>query len=774
MTTRRGLFWSEMVLLLAVTWSLAVAEEKTWYATVVSLLCAVAGGWTLTGRKPLLSGRSSAVLIVAGFLFMIADYVWFGALPVITLSHFMILFCVCKLLAERSLRDDGQFLLLCLFMLVVSAVTSGNMLFPVTLFLYLTVGVYAWSRFYLLWLEHESGRHTKRLVAQKTDTQSVPWARHLFYGAVALSATNSLIIGTALFIICPRVGAGAFFGQAESSLSGRSVGGFSPTVDFEHRESIQESEQPVMRVQIKIDDQGSGPVDESLLYFRGSVLNQYGLVFSRYGTNLKWRWESRRLCGVQNFRLLASPEYGQGVGLLPDIEPTPSAPFRTITQYYWMQPNLNQLLFTCYPPLWIGSNDFDKLRKWIDGQELQVENMPTKGVRYVVRSAWPSELPAKVLHALEEERSINPREFVTLPDPPLPRQKEIMALIGQEIGDPDSFRRPEQMELFARRIEAFLRSELFSYTLDPPLLKADEEPIGKFLLDTRRGHCEYFASAMVLMCQFSGLTARLVTGYRGGDFNPIGNFYLVRAKHAHSWVEVYIPGKDWVIFDPTPGLDRLQRGKTKWLPVFDNLFDYLQFCWVTEVMSFDAQSRANIFRRCREWLLRPTLNQQTVVGAIAAFVKELFGGTLPLSRRERAIYWVFALLAVAGTVMVGYALALIGQWAVPRLRRLLQSRAVRDSLVMEVEFYRRFCHLLHDLGLTRRDEQTPAEFAAELAEHYADFSEAPDLVRAYYEVAYGRRSLSTERQTRIHTFLRRLKRLKRNRFLTTPSANISA
>ncbi len=773
MTARRGLFWSEMVLLLVIVWSLAIAEQKVWYAVAVSLLSIMAAWRTVAGRRPLLSGRSSATMIVVGFLFMIADYLWLGAFPVITLSHFMILFCVCKLLAERSLRDDGQYLLLCMFMLIISAVTSGNMLFPVTLFVYLTVGIYALSRFYLLWLEQEIRRQVEALGPPEAGPRDFQVPRPRFYGVVALSATASLAIGIVLFVVCPRVGAGTLFGEAESTTSGRSVSGFSPTVDFEQRESIRESEQPVMRVQIRIDDQDSGPVDESFLYFRGSVLNQYGLVRSRDLRSSRWRWESRRISGLQNFRLTSASGFGQGAWLLPDIEYESATPFRTITQQYWVQPNPNQILFHCYPPLWVGSGDFNKLRKWIDGQELQVESMPNKGSRYVVISAWPSELPGDIRKALNDERSMDPREFPTPTDPALPRQKEIMTLIEEEIGTPDSSWYPDQMEHFARRIETYLRSERFTYTLDPPPLQGDEEPIGRFLLSTRSGHCEYFASAMVLMCQFSGLTARLVSGYRGGEFNPLGNFYLVRARDAHSWVEVYIPGKDWMIFDPTPGREFVRQDARKWLPAFGSLYDYIQFRWVTEVMSFDSQTQILLFRHCKEWLLRPTLNQQTLVGAVASFAKELFGGTLPLSRRERVIYWVFALLTVAGAVMVGYALTLIGRWAIPRLKLALQPRTARDSMVLEVDFYRRFCHRLHDLGLSRRAEQTPAEFAMELAARFAELDDAPDLVRAYYEVAYGRRSLSVERRTRIQAFLRQLKRLDRERLRAMETAGLS-
>jgi transglutaminase-like putative cysteine protease len=79
-----------------------------------------------------------------------------------------------------------------------------------------------------------------------------------------------------------------------------------------------------------------------------------------------------------------------------------------------------------------------------------------------------------------------------------------------------------------------------------------EDPIVEFLTTQREGHCEYFASAMVLLARSMGIPARVVGGYRVTEHNPVGDYYVVRERNAHAWVEAWVPGRGWQTYDPTP------------------------------------------------------------------------------------------------------------------------------------------------------------------------------------------------------------------------------
>jgi transglutaminase-like putative cysteine protease len=103
------------------------------------------------------------------------------------------------------------------------------------------------------------------------------------------------------------------------------------------------------------------------------------------------------------------------------------------------------------------------------------------------------------------------------------------------------------------------RNENFVYTLSPPLL--GEHAVDEFLFDTRRGFCEHYASAFTVLMRAAGIPARGVTGYPGGQINPVSDDLLIRQADAHAWTEIWISGTGWIRVDPTaPSLRRGWNG----------------------------------------------------------------------------------------------------------------------------------------------------------------------------------------------------------------------
>ena len=107
---------------------------------------------------------------------------------------------------------------------------------------------------------------------------------------------------------------------------------------------------------------------------------------------------------------------------------------------------------------------------------------------------------------------------------------------------------PDDARLHPRRARHGSHDEPFVYTLAPPLVERD--PVDVFLFDTRRGFCEHYASAFVVLLRAAGIPARVVTGYQGGEMNPRGGYMIVRQSDAHAWAEALIDG-EWQRFDPT-------------------------------------------------------------------------------------------------------------------------------------------------------------------------------------------------------------------------------
>jgi hypothetical protein len=99
-------------------------------------------------------------------------------------------------------------------------------------------------------------------------------------------------------------------------------------------------------------------------------------------------------------------------------------------------------------------------------------------------------------------------------------------------------------------IEVHLQNE-FDYSLSFEG-KRGRDPVIDFLTRRKSGHCEYFASAMALLGRSLGIPTRVVGGYRVKERNPIGDYHVVRERHAHAWVESWSPGTGWRTFEPTP------------------------------------------------------------------------------------------------------------------------------------------------------------------------------------------------------------------------------
>ena len=92
----------------------------------------------------------------------------------------------------------------------------------------------------------------------------------------------------------------------------------------------------------------------------------------------------------------------------------------------------------------------------------------------------------------------------------------------------------------------------FTYSLDNPSVPSNIDAVD-WLLQTHKGYCTYYASAMSIMARQLGIPTRVVSGFSYGHFDAHRNVWVVQGDDAHSWVQAYLPTYGWVSFDPTPG-----------------------------------------------------------------------------------------------------------------------------------------------------------------------------------------------------------------------------
>lgn len=122
-------------------------------------------------------------------------------------------------------------------------------------------------------------------------------------------------------------------------------------------------------------------------------------------------------------------------------------------------------------------------------------------------------------------------------------------------------------------IERYLK-ETYPYTLDTLFELPAGNRVDYFLFERKEGHCEYFASAMVMLLRAIGIPARLATGYVADRYNPLTGYFEVRRLDAHAWVEAYINGVGWTTFEPTPSFEPPQGSRRNMAALA--LIDYLK------------------------------------------------------------------------------------------------------------------------------------------------------------------------------------------------------
>ncbi|MEZ5499320.1 MAG: DUF3488 and transglutaminase-like domain-containing protein [Steroidobacteraceae bacterium] len=201
-------------------------------------------------------------------------------------------------------------------------------------------------------------------------------------------------------------------------------------------------------------------------------------------------------------------------------------------------------------------------------------------------------------------RSLGRRFFTALPAGRNPRTLELARRMRREAGSDLAFS-DAVLSLFA--------STGFEYSLTPPRL--DYNSVDDFLFNSRRGFCGHFASAYVSMMRAAGVPARVVTGYLGGEWNPIGRHFTIRQSDAHAWAEIWLDARGWTRVDPTAVVapERLTRGASEllsdsgsftqrlvlastWLRGLRRQWDAANAWWTQRIIEFNSSSQRSLLQ----------------------------------------------------------------------------------------------------------------------------------------------------------------------------------
>lgn len=253
----------------------------------------------------------------------------------------------------------------------------------------------------------------------------------------------------------------------------------------------------------------------------------------------------------------------------------------------------------------------------------------------------------------------------------------------------------------------------FEYTLEPPKLGAD--PVDEFLFGSKKGFCEHYAGSFVFVLRAAGIPARVVTGYQGGEINPITRQLVVRQAEAHAWSEVWLDGIGWARADPTFAVSplRINRGMTEALGpigVFNTLMDADRFGFLKQMaFSWDA-----VNNQWNQWVIGFNQDRQS-------YAMELFFGLKEVDWRD------LARALLIGVFITGSLAALFLVW---------QSYRTRKSPV--VMAYERFCAKLARSGLPRAPHEGPQDYLTRIMrERPALGDDATAITEAYVALRYA-------------------------------------
>jgi len=590
--------------------------------------------------------------------------------------HFLIFVTLVRFYSAVSDRDATFLAMLSFAGILAAAVLTVDTTFLVFFFVFLLFGV---ATFVGMELRRGAvGAVTPAPNLQPERDRRL--TRALSFAALTV-ALGAIVLGSGLFFFFPRFNAG-YLGHA--SFSPSLMTGFSENVELGQIGEIKKNSAVVMRVQT------GKPVGYERLRWRGVALTTFD--------GKRWTSPERR-----SQTLSPSPD---GWIYMADPVQKTNALGPGILYTVYLEPLATDAIFVPGKVVSLQGNftgedgsSFSAMRRsyiFRDSTDTLLNPFHNYGaLRYAGFSRLPPLNAAKLRAAPTNYSPDITDVYLQLPAQLDARIPEFALQIVKDAQTPFDK---------ALVMESYLRSR-FAYTLNLTG-KPGDDPLAHFLFETRAGHCEYFASAMAIMLRTLGIPAREVNGFLPGEYNDLGGDYIVRASDAHSWVEVYFPGNEWQVFDPTPAAP---ENAGNFLTRLGQYADWLQITWSEWVIGYDFAHQLvlaqNLQRTSRSW---------------SDTARDWLRKKQRASRRWMASWQFqhgtegFLLPVFLVALLVALRFNLIAE-LIRRVRLFLQLRGARSwqtNPQLASRLYSELLRILARRGLLRVESQTPFEFAA--------------------------------------------------------------
>ena len=655
-----------------------------------------------------LSQEAWNVLLIAVFFVFVIDLLWISRDLLHALVHFLVLLMVIKLF---NLRDRSDFLHLyglSQMALLATAVLTVELWYAAVFVVYLLAAIWTMLLYHLK-SEAQEASSERKDDGLPDDSGGKGLITARFFWTTNGIALGAFVVTLAIFFVTPRIGAG-FFKKNQAEVIRTT--GFSDRVDLGVIGAVKQDFSVVMRVEFPDE---KGPLTERF-YFRGAAYDRYN--GHSWGNTLSQR-RDLLMVSDRTFHIGSdSPVRRAGPGLhqVIVVEALDTAALFGVSfvesvkgHFRFLQADGMDNLFLPYPP----ASRFQYTARSRPRHLLRTDRLGTSFT-----------YPASVR-----------QRFLQLP-PMSPRVAALAREITREATSP--FR-------MVTAVERHLRGS-YRYSLDVGMV-VSKNPVEDFLFTRKTGYCEHYATAMVVMLRTLGIPARLATGFLPGEWNEFGQYYTVRQRDAHAWVEVYFPRSGWVTFDPTPS-SLVVASNPLWSRI-EQVIDSMRLKWDRFVIQYSFRDQIAVVRDIRE---RGDRVRSQISGWWAAFstwVEHLYQQVTASLRP-----WLFPMvgLLVVSLVLIGVLLA-VRYRRNPWMSRW-QSDGYTAEQVRVMRLYTRMLGLLDARGIGKHASATALEYAAFIAREWSDASHfVTPLTELYCQVRFGRAPFSREDLVRANALL---------------------
>ncbi|WP_254513019.1 transglutaminase TgpA family protein [Anatilimnocola floriformis] len=769
---------------------LVLTGDQTWFpyalglAAVVALVVTDWYGWVQVPRG---LGNLAALLSVAWtfreFMRLTRD----REAQLLTISHMLIYLQVVLVFQLKSRRVHWQLLVLSVLQVVVAAALAMGPQFGLLLTIYMATAIA--SMILLCYQRDVVDEDTPRAPAksatslhrlldpprQQSSTarqlQLEHWVRGPWLARNVLMITlGSLVFTLVFFFTAPRLSEAVWqMGRGRSTVSG-----FSGDVVLQTSGNLKFSDQPVMRVSFVNPQNNRAMQLTAEPYFHGQVLNHYQR--NEQGGRWSYRDDMRT----------------RGLSVHVSEAKTPDD---FVKQEIVLDGVQAKSLFAMFPvirlpetPSWV--DDRKRVPRLLrNGNEEQLSLL--RELRYAIGTLAihnGRQLPAIPHYNPGNKQDFNDfvedyrkhREFDATRFPQIQKVADEV-IHSQRIADESHL-----MQALALRNHLFISGKYhYALQFDGPeenATETEQDPLEHFIGVSHRGHCELFASALVMMLRSQGIPARLVVGYKGGDWNAVGHYYLVRQKHAHAWVEVLltadelspdeIAGKPsgsgaWYRLDPTPASSEEEAAleKANLATQVHDIFDYADYLWRDYVLGLNSGRQDSVLEpitsRSREMFpaaldgtawqrwLQKSLRSKDGSREMAATASDSPGSGGPPWFKYALL---LGLMTVAPAAAGGLLLAVRWYWQQRR-------SAKRESIDQAPDFFVELTRILARRGI-KVPPQATARDMANLAGEWLVLPTAvlDPIVDCYHRVRFGGVPLSQSEQHRVTHALGELSR----------------